>query len=152
MVQTHCLSLLGVQGAHSPQAFPFTVAEAPGPWHSPFSILIPFSITSRDLHGVPAESPDFPAFHFLPLPFVSHFTAISSIQLSVPRLSFKVGQSQKSCPRHCLRTWSLQGKAHNTHRPCCIPGAELLGKPSSESCVFIRLWKKLRDPTGTFKS
>lgn len=138
-MQIHCLSLLGVEGAPSPftVAFLFTLAEAPGPWHSPPSILIPLSISpsSHRTPGIsmpwcPYREPWLPYFltatslldFQLPFPLCFPFptslfpTAISSPQLSAPRLSFKVGESQESCPRHLCRTWSLQGKTHtDTH-------------------------------------
>lgn len=160
-MQTHCLSLLGVEGAHSPQAFPFTAAEAPGPWHSPLSILIPLSITSRS-HRTPGISMpramvclqralaallsietslfDFqpPSPLCFPFPTSSLCFPLPSPQSGCLFLGFHLKQERaksasKSCPRHCCRMWGLQGTSH-THTHGLQLAANGPAAPLEQSC------------------
>lgn len=134
-------SLLAVAGAHCPQAFLFTMAESPGPWHPDSTFYhLQEPQDPRDLHalcqGVPRENlgcfpfiatslldfqlPSLSAFHFLPL-----CSPLPSPQ-SDPRLSFEVGESQESSPRHLCRSWSLQSQAlKHTPRAANDPAASL---------------------------
>lgn len=171
-MQTLCLSLLGVEGAHSP----FTTAEAP--WHSPPSILIPLSITSRS-HRTPGiympwcsyREPWLPSFPLQSLslifslsslsafPFLPLFVPLPSPQSSCLFLGFhlKWERAKNPVPGTSAGRGACKAKHTDTHSPSWLlktllhPWDRAAGKAQLSELCFHKVMEGIKRPNWNFQ-